>query len=81
MQKIEINPNKLCGKPIIKGTRIPVYLILNLLSAGYDFDRIIKAYPELNKEAIKAALEYAEQITKYEEEEISPKITYGEATT
>ena len=61
------------GKPIIKGTRIPVYLILNLLAAGYTFERIIKAYPDLTKKDIKAALGYAQALTKYEQE-IVPRI-------
>ncbi len=66
-QRIVVNPKIMAGKPIIKGTRIPVYLILNLLAAGYNFERIIKAYPQLVKEDIKAALEYAQALTKYEE--------------
>lgn len=57
----------MCGKPVVKGTRIPVYLVLNLIAAGYDFNRIIKAYPELTKESIKAALEYAQVVMKNEE--------------
>ena len=68
MDKIIIaNPKVMCGKPVIKGTRIPVYLILNLIASGYDFDRIIKAYPELTKESIKAALEYAQIVLQNEE--------------
>lgn len=59
-KEIIMNPKIMCGKPTIKGTRIPVYLILNLIATGYDFDRIIKAYPELTKEKIKAALKYAQ---------------------
>ncbi|MDO8524399.1 MAG: DUF433 domain-containing protein [bacterium] len=55
---IVMNPKIMCGKPTIKGTRIPVYLILNLIATGYDFDRIIKAYPELTKEKIKATLQF-----------------------
>jgi uncharacterized protein (DUF433 family) len=55
------------GKPIIAGTRIPVYLILNLLAHGYDFDRITKAYPILTKEDIKAAIRYSEARMKREE--------------
>ena len=66
-ERIEVNPKILCGKPVIKGTRIPVYLILELLSAGYDFKRIIKAYPTLIQEDIKAAVNYAVQIVKNEE--------------
>ena len=72
-QKITINPKIMCGKPVIKGTRIPVYLILNLLAKDYTFERIIKAYPQLTKRDIKAALEYAQALTKYEEE-LVPKI-------
>ncbi|MGD0405700.1 MAG: DUF433 domain-containing protein [Candidatus Bathyarchaeia archaeon] len=55
-ERIEVNPKILGGKPVIKGTRIPVYLILELLSAGYDFKRIITAYPTLTEEDIIAAV-------------------------
>jgi len=75
-QRIMINPKIMCGKPVIKGTRIPVYLILNLLAAGYTFGKIIDAYPNLTKEDIKAALDYAQSLTKYEEELI-PQIAMG----
>lgn len=67
-QRITVNPKIICGKPVIKGTRIPVYLILNLLAAGYSFERIIKAYPQISKKDIKAALNYAQILTKYEQE-------------
>lgn len=66
-QRIEVNPDILLGKPVIAGTRIPVYLILNLLAAGYDAERIIQAYPGLTREDIQAALWYAEQRMRYEE--------------
>jgi uncharacterized protein (DUF433 family) len=67
MRRIEINPDILMGKPVIAGTRIPVYLILNLLASGYDPKRIIEAYPGLTAEDIQAALWYAEQRMRYEE--------------
>jgi len=67
-ERIEVNPKILGGKPVIKGTRIPLYLILELLSAGYDFKRIIKAYPALKEEDIKAAVDYAVQIVKNQED-------------
>jgi len=57
--RIEVNPNILLGKPVIAGTRIPVYLILNLLASGYDSRRIMEAYPGLTEDGIRAALEYA----------------------
>ncbi|NIA18404.1 MAG: DUF433 domain-containing protein [Actinobacteria bacterium] len=66
-KRITINPDILVGKPVIRGTRIPVYLILNLLKTGYDFNRILKAYPKLTKKDIVAAINYAENLTKYEE--------------
>lgn len=60
-QRIEVNPDILMGKPVIAGTRIPVYLILNLLASGYDQARILQAYPGLAPKHIQAALWYAEQ--------------------
>ena len=66
-QRIEINPAILMGKPVIAGTRIPIYLILNLLGSGYDQARILQAYPGLAPEDIQAALWYAEQRLRYEE--------------
>ena len=55
-ERIEVNPKILRRKPVVKGTRIPVYLIFELLSAGYDFKRIIEAYPSLTEEDVKAAI-------------------------
>ena len=58
MKRIEIDPKKLGGKPVIKGTRIPVYLII---------EEILKEYPELTEEDVKEAIKYASQILKREE--------------
>lgn len=65
--RIEVNPDILMGKPVIAGTRIPVYLILNLLASGYTHERILEAYPGLALEDIRAALQYAEQRMRFEE--------------
>jgi uncharacterized protein (DUF433 family) len=73
LDRIEINPHILGGKPVIKGTRIPVYLVLELLQADYDFQKILDAYPSLNMEDIKAALEYAAKMAK-NEDIIFPKL-------
>ena len=59
-QRIVVDPEILAGKPTIKGTRIPVTLILNLLANGYSFGRIVQAYPVLTVEDVKAAVAYAE---------------------
>jgi len=66
-ERVVVDPSVLAGKPVIKGTRIPVYLILNLLGNGYDFDRIIQAYPVLSKDDIKAAIRYSESQMRREE--------------
>ena len=56
---IEIDPGKRFGKPIITGTRISVYDVLNWLSEGMSVEDIISDFPELNAEQIKACLSYA----------------------
>ena len=57
--RIIVDPRVLVGKPIIRGTRIPVSLVLNLLGHGYVFARIREAYPQLTDEDIKAAIAYS----------------------
>ena len=56
---IEINPDILMGKPVIRGTRIPVETILEKLAAGETEDEVLAAHPRLTREAIHAALAYA----------------------
>ena len=63
---IEINPHVMMGKPVIKGTRITVELILESLSAGESVDNLLKSYPRLTKEAILAALAFAAEVLKGE---------------
>ena len=53
MNRIEINPKKLGGKPVIKGTRISIHLILKMLANGMDIKKILKEYPELTEEDIR----------------------------
>jgi uncharacterized protein (DUF433 family) len=65
--RILVDPEIMCGKPVIKGTRIPVYLILELLAAGYTIDKILETYPQLEKADIISALNYASRFMKYEE--------------
>jgi uncharacterized protein (DUF433 family) len=58
-ERIEINPEVMLGKPVIKGTRITVELILRKLSEGATTSDLLDAYPRLTKEDIQAALAYA----------------------
>ena len=57
--KIEINPKIMLGKPVIKGTRITVEHILNLLKQGLSLKDIQADYPHLKKTEIEAALDFA----------------------
>jgi uncharacterized protein (DUF433 family) len=59
LQRITIEPGKCGGRPCIRGLRIRVSDILELLSAGASFDEILKDYPFLEREDILAALDYA----------------------
>jgi uncharacterized protein (DUF433 family) len=56
---IEIRPDVMMGKPCVKGTRIPVYLILEKLGAGETSEPVLDAYPQLSKDHITAALQSA----------------------
>jgi len=58
-ERIEINPEVMLGKPVIIGTRITVEQILRKLAAGMTEEEIIRDYPRLKPEDIKAALAYA----------------------
>ena len=57
--RIELNPKVCNGKPVIRGTRIPVSVILDQIAQGESWDDVLKGYPELKKEDIKATLLYA----------------------
>mgnify|MGYP001045509515 CR=1 FL=1 len=64
---IVVNPKVMAGKPVIKGTRIPVEQILKLLAQGLSFDDILKDYPHVKREGIMAALLYAAKVMGREE--------------
>ncbi len=66
-KRITVNPNIMLGKPIIKGTRITVELILKKLSEGMSPEEIIEAYPSLKLEDIFAALSYSADVISREE--------------
>lgn len=59
--RIELDPKVCNGKPVVKGTRIPVSVILEQVAEGISWDQLLKDYPELQKEDIQAALIYARE--------------------
>ena len=66
IERITANPHILCGKPIIRGTRISVAFILDLLASGIPEKDILEDYPHLIKQDIQACLRYAAQSFKNE---------------
>jgi uncharacterized protein (DUF433 family) len=65
--RIEINPKIMLGKPVIRGTRIPVELIVRKLAEGADEKAVVQAYPRLTAADIQAALLYAADSLAHEE--------------
>jgi uncharacterized protein (DUF433 family) len=56
--RVEAKPGVMMGKPCIKGTRIPVYLLLEKMAAGETFEQLLTAYPQLTLDDLRACLEY-----------------------
>ena len=71
--RIVINPKIMVGKPVIKGTRIPVEMILKKLARNIDVKEILTDYPRLTMEDIKAAILYAESLV--EDTEVYPLLS------
>ena len=69
-ERISINPNVCHGKPCIKGTRIMISIILDYLTVGETIETILKEYPTLKEEDIRAAMAYAAWLVH--EEELQP---------
>jgi uncharacterized protein (DUF433 family) len=67
--RISTNPSVCHGQACIKGTRIPVHQIVGMLANGDTFESLLKAYPTIAREDIRACLEYAAFLT---EEQITP---------
>jgi len=64
--RIVVNPKVLVGKPVIKGTRIAVEFLMELLANGWTHEQILHSYPHLTREDIQAALHYATEVLKQE---------------
>ncbi|OGL46219.1 MAG: antitoxin [Candidatus Schekmanbacteria bacterium RBG_16_38_11] len=66
-ERITIDPNIMLGKPVIKGTRVTVELILKKLSEGMSTEELLEAYPHLKREDILSALSYSADVISREE--------------
>ncbi len=59
LENVEVNPKIMFGKPVIKGTRLTVELVLEKLAHGYTHEKLMSEYPFLTEEGIRASLLYA----------------------
>ncbi len=67
VSRIEVNPKVMLGKPVIRGTRVPVELLLRKLGEGASVADLVDAYPHVSREDIQAALTYAAESISHEE--------------
>lgn len=72
IERIAVNPRVCHGKPCVRGTRIMVTLVLELLEAGYAFGQIIEAYPQLVEDDIRSCVDYARRVIENEEVYLLP---------
>jgi uncharacterized protein (DUF433 family) len=65
-ERITVEPSVLVGKPVVKGTRLAVGFIVDLLAQGWTEEEILENYPGLTREDIKACLAYASAVLRAE---------------
>ena len=65
MDRITVDPGVMLGQPVIAGTRLPVYVIIQAIAAGDGTEQLIEAYPFLTAEDIEAALEFAAHLAEW----------------
>jgi uncharacterized protein (DUF433 family) len=63
-ERIVRDPRVMVGKPVVRGTRIPVELVLEQLAFNLDLNDLFGAYPELTPDDVKACLRYAQRATE-----------------
>ncbi len=61
---VVIDPKIHHGEPCIKGTRVPVAILVGSIADGMNFDEVLKEYPQITREAIQAALAYAADVLR-----------------
>lgn len=63
-ERVTVDPAILAGKPVIRGTRVPVHLVLSLLGSGVPREEILREYPQLVAADLDAAVLYASMIVE-----------------
>jgi uncharacterized protein (DUF433 family) len=66
-ERIAIDPKVMAGKPVIRGTRIPVELVVRMVGQGISDEQILREYPRLTTDDIRAAVSYAAEVVAGEE--------------
>ena len=66
MNRIVIDPNILCGKPVIRGTRLSVPFVVSLLAQGWPVEQVVDNYPGIEPADVYACLEYANELLQAE---------------
>lgn len=66
-ERIELSPSVCGGKAVIRGTRIPISVILEQLAEGESWDKLLEGYPELSVDDIRAAIRYASETIDHTE--------------
>ena len=64
--RIEIDAGRLGGKPVVRGTRIAVQLVVSMIAEGWDEQRLVAEYPQLSVEDVRACLHYAAAMLREE---------------
>jgi len=75
-EHIQVNPRVAFGKPVVAGTRIPVYMVLELVEAGHTPRQIVtEFYPTLTEDDVRACIRYATELAKNEEIYFAREVT------
>lgn len=64
--RIQVDPKILTGKPVVRGTRISVEHVVDLLAQGWPVDQVLENYPGMTREDVQACLAYAAELLKSE---------------
>ncbi len=70
LDRISINPNVCFGKPVIRGTRIWVSLLLDFLADGMTEDELLERYPQMTRDDIRAALRFGAMLSRFDTIEV-----------